>query len=208
MLKIFIWLRNLAALIGGLWLVVTLTPLVTWWGKQLAQPWGDCKGDTLIVLGGDSLGDGVLGSSSYWRAVYTVRAMRNHNFAKVIISAGPSDGNIPVAESIRDFIRGHGIDTSPVVVESESRTTIENAVLTGRLLEGGASNGKVVLLTSDYHVWRAFRVFRKAGVPVADACPVPDVLKRANFWASKGAIFVELVSESAKIGWYRWKGWI
>lgn len=206
MWKIYSWLRTLAALLGVIWLTVTFTPVVRWWGGQLAQPWGKCKGDTLVVLGGDALSDGVLGSSSYWRAVYTVRAMRAHAFAKVIISGGGGQlGVRPPAELMRDFVRGHGVDVTNVTAETESQSTVENARAAGRLL--GPEGRKVVLLTSDYHVWRAYRVFRKAGLAV-DACPVPDVGKRWNNWSVRSALFVELASETAKIGWYRWKGWI
>ena len=37
MWKIFIWLRAAAALVGGIWLVVTFTPLVDWWARLLAR---------------------------------------------------------------------------------------------------------------------------------------------------------------------------
>ena len=98
-----------------------------------------------------------------------------------------------------------GVDVTNVTAETESNSTLENARAAGRLL--GPGGGKVVLLTSDYHVWRAYRVFRKAGLAV-DTCPVPDVGKRWNNWDARAALFVELASETAKIGWYRWKGWI
>ncbi len=206
MWKIFIWLRNVAACVGALWLVATLTPLVSWWNQQLAQPWGTCGGDTLVVLGGDALGDAVLGSSSYWRAVYTVRAMRAHTFKKVIISGGGGQPGQPApAELIRDFIRGHGVDVSNVTPETESVSTVENARAAIRL--GGSPAGKTVLLTSDFHTWRAYRVFRQAGLEV-DTCPVPDIGKRVGHWPSRAALAIELATETAKIGWYRWKGWL
>ena len=197
MSRVFKWLRTLAALTGFWWLVVTFTPLVGWWARLLAQPWGSGQGDVLVVLGGDSLSDTVLGSSSYWRSVYTVRAMRDHPFRQVIISGTP-------ALLMRDFVRGHGIDTANVVVETNSKSTEENARAVAPLLRAG---DKVVLLTSDYHAWRAFRVFRKAGLQV-DPWPVPDILKRNGTWHSRAGLFVELAIETSKIAWYRWKGWI
>ena len=207
MSKIFIWLRRLVAVVGCLWLVVTCTPLVSWWARGLARPWGNCKGDVLVVLGGNALGDGVLGSSSYWRSVYTVRTMRAHSFRQVIISGGAArHGEKPASELMRDFVRSHGIDTTAVVPETESTTTAENAIRTKALL-GNAPKGKIVLLTSDYHIWRAYRVFRKAGMDV-EGCPVPDAAKRYGSWELRAGIFVELAVETGKIAWYRWKGWI
>ena len=206
MWKLFIWLRNLAAVLGGLWLVVTCTPLVDWWARGLARPWGNCEGDVLVVLGGSVLGDDLLGVSSYWRAVYTVREIRKHPFRQVIISGGNGDGGKPSAELMREFVAAHGIDTEGFAIEAGSLSTRENAVNSAGLLASGP-HGKVVLLTSDFHVYRAMRAFRRASVE-AEPCPVPDLIKRYGNWPSRAGLFAELVTESAKIGWYRWKGWI
>jgi uncharacterized SAM-binding protein YcdF (DUF218 family) len=208
MSRIWKWLRGAAALVGCWWLIVTLTPLDWWWTQQLAKPWGSGQGDILVVLVGDSMTDGILGGSSYLRAVYTVRAMRACSFRKVIISGrggGAGASAVSPAELIRNFVAAHGIDTTNVVVESESSSTEENALRLRPLL--GEGGGKIVLLTSDYHVWRAYRVFRKAGIGV-DPWPVPDVLKRSGAWPERSELFIELCRETAKIGWYRWKGWI
>ena len=206
MRKIFGWLRAVAALVGCLWLLVTCTPLVSWWCRQLAQPWGNCQGDVLIVLGGSVVGGDLIGASSYWRAVYTVRELRKRPYRRVIISGGNGDDGKPIAELMRDFVRGQSIDTAGILVEGTSTSTRENVRESLALLEEGERR-RVVLLTSDFHIWRAVRVFRKAGAEV-ETCPVPDVLKRYGNWELRAGLFVDLVGETAKIGWYRWKGWI
>ena len=50
-------------------------------------------------------------------------------------------------------------------------------------------------------------MFRKAGLDV-EAWPIPDILKRNSSWYARQGLFVELVREAAKCGWYRWQGWI
>lgn len=206
MVRTLRWIRGVTAAIGCWWILVTFSPLVDWWASVLAKPWGSGTGEVLVVLGADALADGVLGSSSYLRAVYTVRAMRTHRFRRVIISGGSSAGGRPApAELMRDFARGQGIDTSDVEVEIQSTTTRENAVRVKSML--GGERGKVVLLTSDYHAWRAFRIFRQLGMEVVP-WPVPDVRKRSGMWQARAGLFFELCQETAKIGWYRWKGWI
>jgi uncharacterized SAM-binding protein YcdF (DUF218 family) len=193
--------RGLLAAVGLVWLVVTTTPLVSWWANQMAQPWGNGKGDVLIVLGGDSMQE-VIGWSSYVRSYYTVRAIRAQPYRRVIISGG---GHDPApAQLMKEFIRSQGIDVSKVELETASRSTEENAVAVARMLQG--ETGKVVLLTSEYHVWRALRTFAKAGVTV-DPLPAPDILKRESGHLLRFGLFLELLQESAKIGWYRWKGW-
>jgi hypothetical protein len=62
--------------LGFLLAAVTATPLVPWWAGRRAGTWNRPTGETLIVLAGSALDDGVLGASSYTRAVRTVRVGR------------------------------------------------------------------------------------------------------------------------------------
>jgi uncharacterized SAM-binding protein YcdF (DUF218 family) len=203
MSRIWKWLRRATLWVGCWWLLVTFTPLVRWWAQALASPWQSGRGDVLVVLAGDSLDDAVLGMSSYWRAVYAVRLIRTHPFRKVILSGGGSTKPAP-AELMRDFLAAHGIEISNVIVETDSTSTEENALRVAPLIRG---DGKIVLLTSDYHIWRAQRVFQKLRIE-SETSPVPDVLKRYGSWHARAGLFVELCRETAKIGWYRWKKWI
>ena len=64
-----------------------------------------------------------------------------------------------------------------------------------------------MLLTSDYHMLRAKRAFLKLGV-VVQPRPIPDALKRATNWQGRWPVFLDLVSETTKILYYRARGWI
>ena len=55
------WVVRALAGVGLALIVVTMTPVVTWWSLALSGPWEKAQGETLIVLGGDSMGDGILG---------------------------------------------------------------------------------------------------------------------------------------------------
>lgn len=210
------WLRRITIIIGLWWLLVTLTPIDLWWAEQYAKPWGDPgRGKVLVVLGGDEMPDSILGASSYLRSVYAVRAMREHHYDKVILSGGTLNSNPaspPVAQVMYDFLRGHGLDMTNVVVEGRSRSTRENAEQVLQLLTAGAEDGrppagKIILLTSDYHIRRAGRVFAKLGMDV-ETWPAPDVLKRGSFRDQRAALFWQLLLETGKSGWYWWRGWI
>ena len=67
--------------------------------------------------------------------------------------------------------------------------------------------GRKVLLTSDYHMFRAYRTFRKAGFEIAPR-PFPDMLKLSSCWLCRWQAFVTLSDESAKIAYYYARGWI
>ena len=64
-----------------------------------------------------------------------------------------------------------------------------------------------MLLTSDYHMFRAHRAFKKAGLEVLPK-PFPDARKRASEWTGRWPAFLDLVEETLKIGYYYARGWI
>lgn len=76
-------MRALVALLAGLGLlvvVVTFTPLVSWYSGLLAGAWEDPRGDVLIVLAAERLDSDTLGLGSYWRSVYANLAWREGGF--------------------------------------------------------------------------------------------------------------------------------
>ena len=192
------------AFIGLLYILVTVTPIDRWWIRFLARPWDESKGEVLVVLGADAISD-VIGLSSYWRSVYAVRAWREGGFRQVIVSGGSSHGEVPVAERMRDFMVSQGIPAAAIVVENQSHSTRENALQCKVLLDRIA--GRKILMTSDFHTFRAYRAFRRAGIDI-ESQPLPDALKRANSWSNRWPVFLSLWQETAKIGYYYVRGWI
>ncbi len=190
--------------LGLLVLLVTVTPLVSWWAGVLAGPWEDPNGDILIVLGGSLLGDGVMGPSSYWRSTYAVRAWGERSFYRVVVSGGGPAGT-SIAEPMRDFLECRGVPRTAIEIEAQSRSTHENALYVAELLAG--VSGRKVLLTSDYHMFRAHRAFKKAGLEVLPR-PFPDARKRASNWSGRWPAFLDLVEETIRIVYYYARGWI
>jgi uncharacterized SAM-binding protein YcdF (DUF218 family) len=128
-----------------------------------------------------------------------VRAYKERGFRKIVVSGylvGPHMRNLLIAE---------GVPPEVVVVEGNSRSTRENAVDVARLLSG--EPGPKALMTSDYHMFRAARAFRKAGLNV-EPWPIPDALKRIGDRTRTWSAFVDEATESAKIVYYAWHGWI
>lgn len=198
------WIRGGLIAVGFIFVLVTVTPLVRWWARALAGDWTSPGGDILIVLGGSILDDGSIGQSSYWRSLYAARTFKEGGFRQVIITGGGTSAT-PIAAPMRDFIVCLGVPRDVVQVETGSSNTRENALLTSRLLASSA--GRKVLLTSDYHMFRAYRAFRKAGLDVAPR-PLPEVTKAANCWLCRWQIFITLMTESSKIAYYYARGWI
>ena len=193
--------RGLTGL-GLLLLTVTCTPLVSWWAACLQGPSTEARGDILIVPSGRMEGAGILGESSYWRSFYAILAWREGGWRQIMITGG---GPVPVAEVMRIFLQSGGVPSRVIRMDTESTTTRESALNVKVALEN--EPGSKVLLTSDYHMFRAWRTFRRAGLEVI-ARPVPDAAKRAHRWNLRWGAFQDLAIETFKIVYYRWRGWI
>jgi uncharacterized SAM-binding protein YcdF (DUF218 family) len=179
--------------------LVTFTPIVPWYARMLAEPWDDSPGEVLIVLGGGVIDKDNLAPGSYWRSVYAERAWRAGRFRQVLVCG------VGEAPLMRDFLACHSVPASVIQVEASSHSTRENALNAKRLLAGVP--GRKVLLTSDYHTFRARRAFAKAGLDVATR-PFPYVIKTSGHLAERWGAFITVAGETGKIVYYWLRGWI
>jgi uncharacterized SAM-binding protein YcdF (DUF218 family) len=191
------------ALVGLAMVIVTVTPLVSLWSRVLAGPWNDPQGEVLIVLGSDSPEEGMLGRSTYLRAQYAVRAYREGTFQTIVLCGGGSPET--VAHSMEQFLLASGVPEAAIITEEKSMSTRENALFAKPLL--ATLSGRMILMTSDFHMRRATLVFRKVGIDV-EPRPIPDGLKRASRWRSRWGIFQDCVMEATKMVYYRLHGWV
>ncbi len=199
------WPVRLLTALGLLMVAVTFTPLVSWWARVLAGPWNDPAGEIVVVLTGSVTSPGILGESSYWRAVYAVYVYQEGRGVQQILVSGGGTEETPYAETVQRFLVAGGVPAGVIRTETLSKSTRESALEVTRLLRD--TPGRKILLTSDYHMFRAARAFRKAGL-VFEPRPFPDALKRANSWLQRWPVFLDLVTETTKIGYYFARGWI
>lgn len=191
-------LRGTLIAVGLVTLIVMLTPIDQLWAHAYSGPINQPRGDILILLSAANDDHGILSYSSYWRARYALLAWQGGGIKTVVISGGGGPG-------IRDFLIKGGVPPDAILAEWQSKTTRENAINTIRLVQG--MPGNKVLLTSDFHMFRAVRVFRKLGLEV-EPDPIPDVMKRGQDWYARFSGFEVMVTETAKIVDYRIHGWI
>ncbi|MGV8955407.1 MAG: YdcF family protein [Cypionkella sp.] len=149
--------------------VVLMQPLE---GRFERPAWPPSVG-AIIMLGGAS--DGRISAARQVselteagdRFTETLRLAQLYPEAKIVVSGGVAvfaSGGEPEAETARRFFLDQGIDQDRLVLESASRNTEENAVLTKGLLVG--MKGPMLLVTSAFHMPRSMGLFRKAGIDV------------------------------------------
>jgi uncharacterized SAM-binding protein YcdF (DUF218 family) len=208
-----LWLKFLRSFlristgIGLVYLFVLTTPFVRWCGRYLGGPMDDPQGDVLIILGGALLDRDLIGLNSYWRAIYGTLAWQEGGFQQVIIAGGGGE-EWTIAEPIKRFLTCYGVPPEVIQLETRSNSTWENALRTKELLDRQPVEGRkrrLVLLTSDYHMYRAIRVFRKVGLDVQPR-PFPDAVKRSFCVLCRWDAFQDITSEAIKIAYYAAKG--
>ena len=192
------WFYRLFAIVGFVTILVISTPIVSWWVQTYSGPIVQPRGEILIVLSAAADDNGGISYSSYWRARYALLAWQTGGFKEVVITGGGGPG-------ILNFLAAYGIPRDAMIAEWQSTSTRENGIATARLVQ--KMPGRKVLLTSDFHMYRAIRVFRKLGVDVTPM-PVPDLLQATRNWNGRFRAFEIMLDESAKIAWYRACGWI
>jgi uncharacterized SAM-binding protein YcdF (DUF218 family) len=191
-------LSRLLAAIGLVTVLVIATPIVSWWARAYSGPIERPKGDILILLSAADDDRGGISFSSYWRAREAIFAWQTGGFKTIVITGGGGPG-------ILNYLIVEGIPREAIVAEWQSSSTRQSGIETARLIQ--AMPGKKVLLTSDFHMYRALRVFRKLGVDVTPMA-VPDVLHLTEHWNGRFSAFETMLVESVKIAYYAIRGWI
>jgi uncharacterized SAM-binding protein YcdF (DUF218 family) len=205
--RAFLCGRATLALLGIVLLVVTFTPIVKWAASGLQQDWYDGDSPVLIVLGGSMLVPGTgptatLGQDSYLRCIYAAWEFHSHRYNYVLVT-----GSNGLAQSMARLLVSQSVPVAQILEETAATSTYENAQFSKRILQNryGSNLPSVVVLTSDYHSWRALRTFQHAGFN-AHVIAIPDVIKQSSRVAFRWAGFVTLCEEAAKIVYYRATG--
>lgn len=168
--------------LGTLWLF-SLEPVaeLMWRGLEEAAPRTYAPGqvyDAVVMLGGVVEGSSASRGSlqlndNVERLLTTYDLLRRGRARLAVISGGsilagedgPSEAAV-VALQLEDW----GIEPDRVVVELEARNTRENAVFVERIVRQRGL-GRVLVVTSAFHMARALDCFRAVGLEV-DALPV------------------------------------
>lgn len=192
--------RTLSVVTSLLLCAITFTPLVRDTARRMTADWYEGNGDVLVVLGGAMLLSGTgpratLAYDSYLRVVYASWVLHWRTFPWIVVSGGNG-----LAQQMKEFLVRVGIPEASILEEARSQSTFENALYVKGLLQRRnllATSRTIVILTSDYHCWRARRVFERLGIHVR-VIPVPDVGKRSSSKVYRWQGFFTLLDEFGK----------
>lgn len=133
------------------------------------------RADYLIVLGARVKGEAPSLSLRY-RINTAAQYLEDNSQTIAIVSGGKGNGeNMSEAEVMKLELIEHGIPEHRILMEDKSTSTEENIAFSKTFIPAKAKKGLIV--TNDYHVYRAVSVARKAGLSVQGLAA--DTPKRA-----------------------------
>jgi uncharacterized SAM-binding protein YcdF (DUF218 family) len=91
-----------------------------------------------------------------------------------------SDEDISEAAAMAQYLRDHGIPDDHILLEDKSLTTLENLKYSKALIDARPGRKYTVLVTSNYHVYRALRYCKRIGL----ACTGVGAHIAAYYWPS------------------------
>ncbi len=169
-------------LIGG---ALTLAIIIVRYGtSDRARP-----ADVIVVLGGGEAG-------TVRRALHGA-ALYRRGYAPYVLCTGgvtiPGGGS--EADRCAEVMAAQGVPTEAVLREDSSRSTVQNARATAALM---AAHGwrDAVLVSDDFHLWRARRLFEWQGVRV-----YPSPAQRTTGPLSADEELYAVLRELAAWGW-------
>ena len=116
--------------------------------------------DYVLILGCKIRPDGTLYPLIRSRVDRAIAFMRRQEAATgkraVLIPSGGKGADEPDSESaaMARYIREQGIGEDQILMEDQSKTTLENLRFSRRLIDARSENAKVAFSTSSYHVYR------------------------------------------------------
>jgi len=119
--------------------------------------------DAILLLGVELDQDDSPTEELIARADAAAKAYLQGFSKKIVVCGGKTPGHaICEADVMARLLKARGVPDSAVIRENQSQNTIENLRFASRLL-GGAKGKCVLVVTSDYHLYRSVMTARRVG---------------------------------------------
>jgi len=180
--------RKIHAAAGGICLIpVAVAVFLAVYGNSFNV---DYTEDVVIVLGA-GLHQGEPGVHLTARLDTAIAYLNQNTDAIVIVCGGlGARQSITEAESMKLYLTARNVPPERVIMEKRSTSTYENLVFAREILDRRFPNGfRAVLVTNDFHVYRAASIAKRAGINVTPlGAPTPWFTLAANYLRETAAV--------------------
>lgn len=119
--------------------------------------------DAIIVLGAQVRPDGTPSVQLTWRMDAAIKAYEKKRVPIVVCGARGADEPMTEAAAMKLYLTEKGIPEEDILTDHESFNTRQNLKNAAKLLEKYPEAGMILIVTSDYHVPRAFALAKDLG---------------------------------------------
>ncbi|MDN4604172.1 YdcF family protein [Paenibacillus sp. F6_3S_P_1C] len=141
------------------------------------------EADYVIILGSGIKGK-ELSLTLKQRLDASLDYIRSHPRTPVIVSGGQGPGeSIPEALAMKNYLVDQGISPTQVIMEDRSTSTQENMAFSKKIIDAsGLEHPEIMIVTSDYHMFRSKYLAAKNGYAAeyGISAPSPGYLKPIN----------------------------
>jgi uncharacterized SAM-binding protein YcdF (DUF218 family) len=118
--------------------------------------------DAVVVLAHLMEKDGTLGAETRMRVDKGAHLATQTAYKIVFLGWDyRADSSICISDAIASYVMSHhSVPSSMIIIDRNSRDTVGDAIFSKRILGGISKHRRVMIVTSDYHVARALRIFR------------------------------------------------
>jgi len=165
---------------GGCVIVISFAVFLAVYGNR-GNP--DFTEDVVIVLGAGLSGEEV-GTHLARRLDAAIEYLNQNPDALVIVCGGLGAAQlITEAEAMRRYLVARGIAHDRIIMEDSSTTTYENLLFANEILSELFPQGfRAVLVTNDFHIFRAMSMAREIGIDAVPlGAPTPRRTIPANY---------------------------
>lgn len=122
-----------------------------------------------------------------------------HPNTKVIVSGGQGSNElISEAEAMKNFLVSKGINPNRIIEENKSESTFQNLEFSQKKLEEqGIKNNEVLIVTSDFHLYRAMEIADYLGLKTEGLPAKTPIVLRIQYMTREFPAMIKLLFQEA-----------
>ena len=137
--------------------------------------------DTMIVLGAKVNGTEISNTLKL-RLDQAIEYYNKHKSVNIIVSGGQgNDENITEALAMKNYLISNGVNSNNIIEENKATTTLENIIYSKKILDNMNNKGKVLIVTSDYHLFRGRLIASILGIENEGLCSTSSISGRLYY---------------------------
>lgn len=137
--------------------------------------------DAMVILGAKVNGEEV-SKTLKLRLDKAIEYYNKDNSINIIVSGGQgTDENITEALAMKRYLEVNGVDSNNIIEENKATTTLENIIYSKEILDDMDIKGKVLIVTSDYHLFRGRFIASILGIRNEGLCSMSSLSGRLYY---------------------------